>query len=119
MKPYLTHLALWAGSLLMVLAANLIALIAALIGSSRAWPVTVANDQALNAALVGRSGSEDETLSSRAGKAQRLGHRWGCILCRLLDKIDPGHCENNIEDDEGSSIDHVSTNETNAPSHVN
>lgn len=46
MKPYFTRLALWAGSLLMVLAANLIARFAALIGSSRAWPITVANDQA-------------------------------------------------------------------------
>ena len=23
------------------------------------------------------------------------------VLCRLLDKIDPGHCEKNIEHDEG------------------
>lgn len=101
MKRYFARLGLWGGSLLMSLAANLVALIAALVGSDRAWPVAVANDQALNAALVGKSGSEDETVSSRAGKAARHGKTWGCLLCRLLDKIDPGHCEKHIEEDEG------------------
>ena len=101
MKRYFARLGLWGGSLLMALAANLVALIAALLGSDRAWPVAVANDQALNAALVGRTGSEDETVSSRAGKAARKGKWWGCLLCRLLDKIDPGHCQANIEEDEG------------------
>ncbi len=101
MRRYLTRLGLLAGSMVMAMAGNLIALLAALAGSDRAWPVAVANDQALNAALVGRSGAEDETISSRAGKAARQGKRWGCILCRLLDRIDPGHCEANIEEDEG------------------
>ena len=86
------------------MAGNLIALLAALVGSSRSWPVAVANDQTLNAALVGRPGSEDETISSRAGKARRAGKRWGCILCRLLDKIDLHHCEKNIENDEGEKL---------------
>lgn len=103
MKRYFARLGLWSGSLLMALAANLVALIAALLGSDRAWPVAVANDQALNAALVGRSGSEDETVSSRAGKAAQSGRRWGCILCRVLDWFDPGHCVRNIEPDEGST----------------
>ena len=103
MKRYFARLGLWGGSLLMTLAANLVALIAALVGSDRAWPVAVANDQALNAALVGRSGSEDETVSSRAGKAAQSGRRWGCILCRMLDWFDPGHCTRNIEADEGSN----------------
>ena len=48
--------------------------------------------------------SEDETISSRAGKARLAGKRWGCILCRLLDKIDKQHCEKNIEKDEGEKI---------------
>lgn len=100
MKRYLTLIALLAGSMLMALAGNLIALCAAILGSNRAWPVAVANDQTLNAALVGKPGSEDETVSSRAGKAERQGKRWGCLLCRLLDQIDPGHCSRNIEEDE-------------------
>lgn len=104
MKRYVARLGLWGGSLLMALAANLVALIAALLGSDRAWPVAVANDQALNAALVGHSGSEDETLSSCAGKAAQSGRRWGCILCRMLDWFDPGHCARNIESDEGSPL---------------
>ncbi|MCW5319622.1 hypothetical protein D5039_00030 [Verminephrobacter aporrectodeae subsp. tuberculatae] len=61
----------------------------------------MANDQALNAALVGRAGSEDETVSSRAAKAAGRGRRWGCLVCRLLDRIDPGHCARNVETDEG------------------
>lgn len=103
MKRYFARLGLWGGSLLMALAANLVALIAALLGSDRAWPVAVANDQALNAALVGRPGSEDETVSSRAGKAAQSGRRWGCVLCWMLDWFDPGHCTRNIEPDEGST----------------
>lgn len=105
MKSYCARIGLLVGSMLMALAGNMIALGAAVIGSNRAWPVAVANDQALNAALVGVAGSEDETVSSRAGKAARKGKRWGCILCRLLDKIDPGHCARNIERDEGEPAD--------------
>jgi len=105
MKSYCARIGLLVGSMLMALAGNLIALGAAVIGSNRAWPVAVANDQALNAALVGVAGSEDETVSSRAGKAASKGKRWGCILCRLLDKIDPGHCARNIERDEGEPAD--------------
>lgn len=48
-------------------------------------------------------GDPDETISSRAAKAQSKGLRWGCLLCRLLDKIDPRHCANNIEADRGSN----------------
>ena len=99
MTTYLTRLALLIGSMFMAMAGNLIALLAAL-----AWPVAVANDQALNAALVGRAGSEDETVSSRAGKAAQSGRRWGCILCRMLDWFDPGHCARNIEPDEGDPV---------------
>jgi hypothetical protein len=40
-------------------------------------------DQAGNTLL---GGSPNETISSRAGKA------WGCILCKLLDYIQPNHC---------------------------
>ncbi|HJU70402.1 MAG TPA: hypothetical protein VJ603_00995 [Paucimonas sp.] len=70
---------------------------AILVSPARAWRLAVAHDQLANAAA---NGSEDETISSRAGKAAGNGQRWGCILCKLLDKIDPGHCERNIEPDE-------------------
>lgn len=66
---------------------------------ARAWRLAVAHDQLANAAT---NGDEDETISSRAGKARRAGRRWGCLLCKLLDRIDPAHCERSIEPDEGS-----------------
>ena len=47
MKSYCARIGLLFGSMLMALAGNLIALGAAIIGSNRAWPVAVANDQAM------------------------------------------------------------------------
>lgn len=104
MKSYCIRIGLLIGSMLMAFAGNLIALGAAIVGSDRARHVAVANDQALSAALIGLAGSEDETISSLAGKAARKGMAWGCILCCLLDKIDPGHCQRNIEEDEGERL---------------
>jgi hypothetical protein len=46
-------------------------------------------------------GDEDETISSRAGKARAKGKWWGRTLCWFLDKLDPGHCDDAIEHDEG------------------
>lgn len=60
--------------------------------------VAVAVDQLGNALL---GGDPDETISSRAAKAALKGATWGCVLCRLLDYLDPGHCVRNIERDEG------------------
>lgn len=48
-------------------------------------------DQAANCILLG--GSPNETISSRAGKAQLAGARWGCVLCAILDKIQKNHCK--------------------------
>lgn len=76
-------------------------LLAAIAGSARAWKLAVAHDQLANTAF---GGDEDETISSRAAKAARGGERWGCVLCKLLDKLDPGHCQRNIEHDEGKPL---------------
>lgn len=38
-------------------------------------------------------GASNETISERAAKARNAGRRWGCILCRLLDDVNPGHCD--------------------------
>lgn len=73
-------------------------LVYALAGHKRAWHIALAQDQAVNA---GFGGSEDETISSRAGKSAARRERWGCVLCKLLDKLDPGHCQKSIETDEG------------------
>lgn len=54
------------------------------------WRLAVGFDQLFNAAA---NGNEDETVSSRAARARTEGRRWGCVLCRMLDRIDPGHCD--------------------------
>ena len=78
------------------------------------WNVFLALDQfanvlfapLLNAALrptAARFGDPDETLSSVFGKNVQSGNCIGCrMVCRLLNWIDPGHCDGNIERDEGS-----------------
>jgi hypothetical protein len=48
-------------------------------------------DQAGNT-LAG--GSPNETISERAAKARNAGRTWGCVLCRVLNWINPGHCDN-------------------------
>ena len=60
---------------------------------NRAWKLVISQDQNANAAF---NGSEDETISSRAARARAAGRRWGCVLCRLLDAIDPDHCEKSV-----------------------
>lgn len=47
-------------------------------------------DEAGNTIL---GGSPNETISERSAKARASGRRWGCVLCRWLDKINPGHCD--------------------------
>ncbi|MGY6240529.1 hypothetical protein ACW910_24105 (plasmid) [Burkholderia ambifaria] len=39
-------------------------------------------------------GSPNETVSERAAKARNAGRKWGCVLCRMLNWINPGHCDN-------------------------
>lgn len=60
--------------------------------------VLIGIDQLGNALL---RGDPDETISSRAAKSAARGKRWGCVLCKFLDKLDPNHCEKSIEKDEG------------------
>lgn len=48
-------------------------------------------------------GDANETLSSRAGKAQRAGKRWACVLCRGLDLIQRDHCKRSINPDDGAN----------------
>jgi len=47
-------------------------------------------DEAGNTLL---GGSPNETISERSAKARAAGRRWGCVLCELLNKINPGHCD--------------------------
>lgn len=57
-------------------------------------------DQGLNV-LTG--GDSLETLSSRAGKGQREGKKWACILCRCLDLFQKDHCARSINSDDGAN----------------
>ncbi|MYM70541.1 hypothetical protein GTP45_27565 [Pseudoduganella sp. FT55W] len=58
-------------------------------GSDRYWRIARGYDRVGNAAT---GGLDTETVSSRASRARKEGRRWGCILCRILDRIDPDHC---------------------------
>ena len=55
--------------------------------------VLVATDRLLNALAGGTSG---ETISSRCGKRVTTC-KFCTLLCRMLDKIDPRHCETHIK----------------------
>lgn len=59
--------------------------------------ILISIDQLANTIL---GGNEDETISSRAAKAKLAGKKWGCVLCKLLDKFDKNHCVKSIEMDE-------------------
>lgn len=57
--------------------------------SRRAFVLAIAYDRLANAAT---GGDVDETISSRANRARAEGRRWGCVLCCLLNRVDPDHC---------------------------
>lgn len=59
---------------------------------TRAKHIAMSYDQLVNAAT---GGSEDETISSRAGRLMGTT-RWACVLCKALNWFDPDHCRKNI-----------------------
>lgn len=63
--------------------------------------ILISLDQLVNALAAG---DPDETISSRAGKAARKGVLWGCLLCRLLDRLEKDHCNSSIEPDRGDKV---------------
>lgn len=87
------RLALAAIAPLLALAGVLVAvryLWSVLVAPSKAFRIALMVDEATNAAL---NGAPDETISHRAADARRRGQRWGCVLCGVLDRINPGHCD--------------------------
>ena len=49
-------------------------------------------------------GDPDETLSSVFGKNVQSGDCRGCrLVCRILNWIDPGHCRESIEEEDGKN----------------
>lgn len=82
------------------------------------WNVLLIIDQGTNTILgpvlnlvlhpepASRFGDPTETLSSVFGKNVRDGSCKGCrFMCRVLNVIQPGHCEMSIETDAGSRAD--------------
>lgn len=54
----------------------------------RGMNIVLSHDQLFNCVT---GGDMDETLSHRANRL-KASQRWACILCKLLDKLDKGHC---------------------------
>ena len=50
-------------------------------------------DMLANVLFGGRAG---ETVSLRAARAAEKGLPIGCVLCAILDRIDPHHCAKSI-----------------------
>jgi len=61
------------------------------------WNLLISLDQLTNTIF---SGDPDETISSRAGKAQHKAI-WAKILCYILNILDKNHCKESLEKDEG------------------
>ena len=81
-------------SLVCLLILVLLPLVALFGERNRAWRASIAVDQVMNA-LTG--GSEDETISSRTGRAQRDGERWGKVMAPVVDLFfGKDHCKENI-----------------------
>jgi hypothetical protein len=54
------------------------------------WNWLVVIDLFLNTIIL--CSHDTETLSKRAAKARDKGKRWGCIVCRWLDRVKANHC---------------------------
>lgn len=57
---------------------------------AKALRIAMGFDRLANAAL---NGLDTETISARAARGRQEGRAWGCLLCRLLDRLQPGHCD--------------------------
>ena len=55
------------------------------------YNILIAADQFANTVL---GGNPDETISLRAAHAKAAGAVWGCVLCKALSWVSPGHCDN-------------------------
>lgn len=90
MKIILARLGIWLVCVGCVSIALPWMFIAAFNGSPRYWTIAKGFDRTGNATA---GGSDDEYLSARANEARRANRRWGCLLCKLLDVAQKGHCQ--------------------------
>ena len=61
----------------------------------KAWQIAIGWDDLASVATNGWLG---QTISFRAATARGQGKSWGCVLCRWLDEVDPGHCDRALAD---------------------
>jgi hypothetical protein len=87
-------LAVWVLSHAVHLLASTWLLVATLTGRERAWSIALGYDHLGNAVTGGNPG---ETISSRAYRAMQERRAWGCVLCKLLDYLQPDHCRKATE----------------------
>ena len=62
------------------------------------YNILISINQLINTLL---GGDPDEVLSSRIGKRAKKGCKVSLFLCKILNFLDTGHCEDAIEKDEG------------------
>lgn len=70
-------------------------LFAVAMAPAKALRIAYMIDEAANVAL---NGHVNTTISARAARARWRGQRWGCVLCKALDAILPGHCARALDD---------------------
>lgn len=81
---------IWALCMVAGLAGCLRMLCYIVVGSDRAWRSARSFDRVGNVAI---GGDDRETVSSHAYRMSLENQRWGCVLCRLLDRVEKNHCE--------------------------
>ncbi len=86
-------LVIWLGCGLGALVSWLWMLCAIPFATQRAWRLALGFDRVSSAAT---GGLDTETISSRAGRGEREGIWYWCLLCRMLDWIQKDHCKNSI-----------------------
>lgn len=94
MSARLTVLALYPLVVLAAAYALLRYLLCVVRAPDKALRIAVQLDEAANVAL---NGHDDETVSLRVAKARMAGRRWGCLLCKMLDAVAPGHCDDQLK----------------------
>lgn len=62
--------------------------------TDKAWRIAFQLDEMAN---VGANGKQNTTISARAARARNAGKKWGCILCKVLDKAQKDHCDLSLE----------------------
>lgn len=60
----------------------------------KAWNIAKMIDETGN---VDANGQVNMTISKRAALARNKNRRWGCVLCWVLDHIQPNHCNKSLQ----------------------